>query len=133
MSTTSNGAFSPVVRRMMPRGSVASAESAGGVVQPFTHVLEDFPCVGGGCFGNAGCVGDGTATGVGVEDPGTADGELEGVVAAEMPTVASAPQATSRNAAAIDAASGTQDRRMGCHDPVAGPAQGYRRTFRVVR
>jgi hypothetical protein len=123
MSTTSNGAFSPVVRRMMPRGSVASAESAGGVVQPFTHVLEDFPRVAGGSFGNAGCVGDGTASdvGVGSEDAAAADGDPDGAVAAEMPTVASAPQATSRNAAASDATSGTQDRRMDVTIPWRDP------------
>jgi hypothetical protein len=114
MSTTSNGAFSPVVRRMMPRGSVASGESAGGVVQPFTHVLEGSPRVAGGFFGSAGRVGDGTAEGVGVgsEDAATAEGDPEGVVAAEVPAVASTPQAARRNAAASSATSGTGVRRM---------------------
>jgi hypothetical protein len=98
MSTTSNGAFSPVVRRMMPSGSVASGEPAGGVVQPCTQVGEGAPRVFGRLCGSAGCVGDGRGDAV-VAD-GLGEAALEGVDAAEVAPV-EASQDTAASAASI--------------------------------
>jgi hypothetical protein len=107
MSTTSNGAFSPVERRMIPSGSVASGEPAGGVVHPFTQVAEGAPWVFGGLCGSAGCVGVGSVdvvvVGVGAVVVGLAEIDREGVEAADTPPGASPSQATSRNAAASSA------------------------------
>jgi hypothetical protein len=82
MSTTSNGAFSPVERRMMPSGSVASGESAGGVVHPFTQVAEGAPCVCGALWGSAGWVGVGSVDAVVVADVAEVEVVDAGVVEA---------------------------------------------------
>jgi hypothetical protein len=58
MSTTTNGPFTPVVRRMIPSGSVNLGVSAPGVVHPSTHSEKTAPIVGGGLAGVAGGVGD---------------------------------------------------------------------------
>lgn len=87
---------------MMPSGSVASGEPAGGVVQPFTQVADGAPLVFGGCFGSAGWVGDGSVEGVGVGLAAVAlgEGDLEGVEAAEV-TALDASQDTTASAASI--------------------------------
>ena len=58
MSTTTSGPFTPVVRRMMPSGSVNRGVFAGGVIQPLTQVAEATPEVDGGVSGTAGGVGE---------------------------------------------------------------------------
>jgi hypothetical protein len=80
MSTTTRGPVTPVVRRTIPRGSVNRGESAGGVIQPFTHVSCFFPRVFGGFAGTAGGVGEGVTTLEAAAADG--DGAREGVTTA---------------------------------------------------
>ncbi len=74
MSTTTSGPFTPVVRRITPRGSVDLGVPAGGVTHPSTHSAEATPLVGGGLAGVAGGVGDavGDAGVIGAETVGVA-------------------------------------------------------------
>jgi hypothetical protein len=58
MSTTINGPLTPVVRRMIPSGSVNGGVPAAGVAHPFTHVADGAPLVAGGIAGRAGGVGE---------------------------------------------------------------------------
>ena len=106
MSTTSNGELSPVVRRMMPSGSVASGEPAGGVVQPCTQVAEGAPCVFGGVWGSAGWVGVGSVDAVavadGLDEAEVVDaGVVEAVVEAADVAPVEASQDTTASAASI--------------------------------
>src|SRR5438874_11039002 len=74
MSTTTSGPFTPVVRRMIPSGCVASGEFGGGVVQPFSQLVVAAPFVFGATGGIAGFVGETEA-----RDPtlGDVDGALD--------------------------------------------------------
>src|SRR5436190_15085269 len=58
MSTTTRGPSTPVVRRMMPSGSVNRGLLAGGVIHPFVQVAVFGPLVGRGVSGVAGGVGE---------------------------------------------------------------------------
>ncbi|MGZ5298796.1 MAG: hypothetical protein ACXWDU_03890 [Actinomycetota bacterium] len=55
---TTRGPFTPVVRRMMPSGSVNGGVPAAGVAHPFSHFPDGGPLVAGGRAGIAGGVGE---------------------------------------------------------------------------
>jgi hypothetical protein len=117
MSTTSNAASTPVVRRTMPSGSVNSGEPAGGVVHPSTQVADGAPRVRGGRSGSAGGVGDANVTGA-PSDGLVGASERDGVDPAEItrspagPAAGSPSHAVSRQAATSQASASGGSRRM---------------------
>lgn len=92
---------------MMPSGSVASGEPAGGVRHPFTHVAEGAPRLGGRFPGRAGRVGDGDGE---ADELGVAN--LEGVEATEALSAPDASHDATASAASI-AIGRAENLRMG--------------------
>src|SRR4249919_392250 len=58
MSTTTSGPRTPVVRRMIPSGSVNCGVPGNGVAHPWSHVPVGGPLVAGDTMGSAGGVGE---------------------------------------------------------------------------
>jgi hypothetical protein len=68
MSTTVSGPFTPVVRRMIPSGSVNADVPTAGVCHPSTQLAVAGPFVGGGTAGVAGGVTEAAGDSVGEAD-----------------------------------------------------------------
>jgi hypothetical protein len=80
ISTTVGSPGTWTVRRSTRRGRWNRGESTVGEVQPFTHVSDASPLVGGGWGGSAGGVGDASdgVDGNGDEVDGSSDGLTNG-------------------------------------------------------